>query len=190
MPRARESQTYLTPNEVADLLKVSPITVRSWASNGKLDFTMTPGGHRRFNYGDVERFASQHGIRLPGSEVRATRVLIVDDDIALAGYFRELFSTLGEEVETRVVHSGFAAGTEVIQFEPDIVLLDLMMPGMDGFEVCRAIKTNPETRDIKVYAVTGDPSPENVARILSAGAECCLSKPVSSRHLLEVLGLL
>jgi CheY-like chemotaxis protein len=69
------------------------------------------------------------------------------------------------------------------------MLLDLMMPGMDGFEVCSRLKADNATKNIRVVAMTGYPSDENVNRILAAGAECCLAKPLDREKLLAVLGL-
>ena len=73
-------------------------------------------------------------------------------------------------------------------FSPDIVLLDLMMPQMDGFEVCRMIKQG-EHKNIRVIAMSGFCSQENQQRILGEGAECCLKKPFSTTVLLTALGL-
>ncbi|MCK5092197.1 MAG: response regulator, partial [Gammaproteobacteria bacterium] len=72
---------------------------------------------------------------------------------------------------------------------PNIVLLDLMMPGLDGFEVCRQLKDNPATSAIRVIAMTGYRTEENVKRIIEAGAEECLVKPIEQDSLLELIGI-
>jgi two-component system cell cycle response regulator len=64
-----------------------------------------------------------------------------------------------------------------------------MMPGMDGFEVCRRVKNDPATATIRVIAMTGYPTEENIKRILAAGAESCMTKPVDHAELLAVLDL-
>jgi CheY-like chemotaxis protein len=110
-------------------------------------------------------------------------VLVVEDDKQLAGYLTSFIESLEAPIDSAVANDGFEAGELVHEFSPDLVLLDLMMPTMDGFSVCQRIKQNPKTRHIRVVAMTGYPSPDNVARILQAGAEACLSKPLDSKQL-------
>ena len=88
-----------------------------------------------------------------------------------------------------VAKSGFEAGQKIYVFAPHIVLLDLMMPGLDGFNVCHQIKNNPVTRGIDVVAITGFHTPENADRIIAAGARACLGKPVDLALLTRELGL-
>jgi len=178
----------LTPQQVAELLMVSPVTVRQWAQKGELKALITPGGHRRFRLRDVERFGQQRGISLQLRD-EVQRILVVDDDPQLSGYLVELLGSLSEPIETEVAKDGFDAGRKVLTFRPDIVLLDLMMAGLDGFEVCRRLKQDPATRDVRIIAMTGYPSPGNIERICAAGAEACLAKPISVQALLDAIGL-
>lgn len=179
---------FLTPRETARLLRVSPITVRSWANKGMLHAEITPGGHRRFAIREVERLAREYGItlaRLPVQQL--TKILIVDDDQPFARYLVELLEGWPEPVMVEMVHDGFDAGRKVHTFAPDVVLLDLMMPGVDGFEVCRRIKQDPATRDIRVIAISGYLTPENMQLIRECGAECSLGKPLDAKKLTEAI---
>lgn len=181
------TKRYLTPNEVAELLMVAPNTVRVWSEKGMLQAQTTAGGHRRFRASDVERFLRERGGEPPAD--RPLRVLIVDDDAALARYLTAWLSGLEErKVITAAAANGFAAGHMFHAFNPDVILLDLMMPGVDGFQACRQIKADPLGAAIRIIAMTGDPSPENVAAILAAGAEECLAKPIDEDRLLALLG--
>lgn len=179
---------YLTPNDVGKLLMVSPITVRQWAQKGELPSLATPGGHRRFLREDLIRFAKRRGLSLalPGSD--EPRILVVDDDEPFAAYLLDLFAVLDKPVVTDIAHDGFEAGRKVQTFQPHIVLLDLMMPGINGFEVCRSLKEDPSTSATRVIAMTGYSSSENRARILAAGAEQCLAKPFDRTTLLDAIG--
>lgn len=180
---------YLTPGSVAKILSVSPVTVRQWAQKGMLKSRVTAGGHRRFSLEDVKKFASAYGHTLAeDADSSEARILIIDDDKQLSGYLRELLTTLPYNIEVEVADDGFSAGSMVLQFKPDIILLDLMMPGMDGFQVCKRLKAGQITRDIRVIAMTGFPSKENVNRILLEGAEACLNKPVSKDTILDAIG--
>ena len=130
----------------------------------------TPGGHRRFMVDEIERFASEHHISLPGDAANDLRVLIVDDDEHISSYLAELMSKIGEaqglNLQTELAADGFDAGIKVLRFQPHAILLDLLMPGMDGFEVCRCLKDDPTTRAIRIIAVTAFPTNENIERII------------------------
>lgn len=89
----------------------------------------------------------------------------------------------GYEIET--ASNGFKAGLKVMEFMPGLIILDLIIPGMDGFEVCGKIKRSLRTANIKVLAVTGFDTPENRARILEAGADDFLSKPLDNKSLMQ-----
>ncbi|GMQ87325.1 MAG: response regulator [Gammaproteobacteria bacterium] len=184
----KKGKSYLTPNDVARLLMVSPVTVRQWAQKGSLSALTTPGGHRRFLRHDVERFARERGVALQPPEGDALRILIVDDDKQLAGFLVELFANQDEPVSTQTAHDGFEAGAKVQTFRPHIMLLDLMMPELDGFGVCRQMQQDPNTKAVRIIAMTGYYTAGNVQRILAAGAEACLPKPLPNDDLLEAIG--
>ncbi len=192
MPRNNPDKRYLTPGEVAEALLVSPATVRQWAASGRLPAELTPGGHRRFLREEVEAFAERRRGEGESSErekanTETKRVLIVDDDQPLCRYLAVLLTALDGELETETAFDGFEAGLKVASFRPHLLLLDLYMPGMDGFEVCRRIKENPETRAIEVVAISSQLSEENRRRILAAGASRCLAKPLDETTLRSLL---
>ncbi|MDH5393229.1 MAG: response regulator [Gammaproteobacteria bacterium] len=177
----------LTPNEVAEILLVSPTTVRFWAHKGALKALTTPGGHRRFNYEDVEAFAHSRGMDLQ-RKTNTTRILIVDDEVVLGEFLVEFFKSI-EGVETEVANYSFEAGLKYKSFKPQVVLLDIMMPGLNGFQVCKMMKADPAYKDVRVIAMTGYPSAENIEKILAAGAEVCMEKPIDTEQLLSLLEL-
>lgn len=177
-------KSYLTPNQVAEMLMVSPITVRGWALRGLLKAEVTPGGHRRFLIQEVERFARE---RNSHDKQRSQRILIVDDNQSLARYLQDFL--VANAFSTETAFDGFDAGWKMQSFQPDILLLDLMMPRLNGFDVCRHVRQNPETRHVRVLAMTGYPSPSNESRILAEGAECCLNKPIDEASLLGAIAV-
>ena len=190
MKKSATQKTHLTPHEVAELLMVNPVTVRQWAARGLLRSMATPGGHRRFLLSDVEEFARSRGStpRTDGTG-RPERVLIVDDDTQVSRMVAELIRTRAPGVSFEIANDGFEAGAKVEYFRPHALVLDLMMPGMDGFEVCKRLRARPTLHHIHIVAVTGSYSPENIARILEAGANACLPKPFDSERLLAALHL-
>jgi excisionase family DNA binding protein len=179
-----DNKPYLMPSEAAKLLMVSPITVRAWAQKGLLPSETTHGGHRRFLRETVEQFAKQCKTVPQRNDLR---VLIVDDDKQVAGFLVEWLTGLDQPFIVSAATDGFEAGRKVHTFEPDIILLDLMMPELDGFAVCRQIKADPDTSDIRVIAMTGYSCPENEQRILEVGAEICIPKPLDTKVLLGLL---
>ena len=176
---------FLTPNEAASLLMVSPITVRHWAQKGLLQAHTTVGGHRRFSRDVIEAFARERGIELPRVQ---QRLLIVDDNRELNAYLAALFGAHVPELDIISAYDGFEAGRQVAAHRPTVVLLDIMMPGIDGIEVCRTLKQDPEFTDIRVVAMTGYYTPELEKKILAAGAEVLLKKPFSSDDVLRHCG--
>jgi len=178
-----------TPAEVAEMLMVSPVTVRQWAKRGELKAVTTPGGHRRFLRHELEQFAHERNLVLKLEEWSGLRILIVDDDVQLSGYLEEFLGTCPGIADVAVANDGFSAGTMIYSFKPHLLLLDLMMPGMDGFAVCKQLKSGYTTRNVRVIGMTGFYSDENVERILAAGAEVCLKKPFDKDELMKAIGL-
>lgn len=192
MLESSDKTRYLTPNEAAARLMISPVTLRHWALAGKLAFVTTPGGHRRFAEEEVERFAAQHqqtmAKAIPDDDGKK-RILIVDDDIQLSEYLAELLRGLPVAVQTEVANDDFEVGQKILSFRPHVVLLDLMMPGLNGFGVCHKIKDNPATRDIRVIVMSSYITPENTQKAMQAGAEVCLAKPLDTAQLFNTIML-
>lgn len=184
------NKEWLTPNEVAELLLVSPVTVRQWAQKGKLEARTTAGGHRRFSMDAVRRFAIAEGMasRLKGKGNRS--ILVVDDDDHLNRFLVELFKSRDGGALVESARDGFEAGSKVHQVMPDVVLLDIMMPGMDGFQVCESLKADVDTMHIQVIAMSGYHSEENEQRVLNAGADRFLKKPFTNKEVLQACGFL
>jgi excisionase family DNA binding protein len=178
-----EKTKYLTPNQVADLLMVKPITVRKWAQNGELKAALTPGGHRRFLPDDVNDFLAQRKKSNRPKKSNSPKILIVDDDAQVSSYLSDFLALDFPNYTTEIAMNGYEAGFKILDFNPSLVLLDLMMPGIDGYQVCEQIKSNPNTRHIRVIAMTGFSSEDNIERIKNAGAEYCLQKPISKTEL-------
>ncbi|MDD5387941.1 MAG: response regulator [Gallionellaceae bacterium] len=188
MASVASGKPYLTPNEAAALLMVAPATLRVWADKGLLKAHTTAGGHRRFLREDVDNFQRERDQINPHSAGECLRILIVDDETSLTRYLTALLKDIAG-THTATAGDGFSAGHLVHTFHPDVVLLDLMMDGLDGFQVCRQIKSDASTRHIRVIAITGYPTTENIERILAAGAETCLPKPLDEAKLLALLEL-
>lgn len=190
MPRSRVASTeYLTTFNVAKLLGVTPPTVVNWIDAGILHAHRTPGGHRRVAAKDLIVFARAHAYPLPvgfGVEDKPRRILVVDDQREFTSVVVEYLHTSGAWI-TEVADSGFAAGLAVAQFKPDIILLDIRMPDVNGFEVLARLKADEATRHIPVVACTGDKDPGLVAQVRASEFVALVEKPVRLKRLEELL---
>jgi excisionase family DNA binding protein len=185
----REKAVFTT-FEAAKLCHVSPLSIINWVNAGRLPAFRTPGGHRRIRREDLARFMRENGIPLP-EELRdgsgRARVLVVDDESGIREVIAESLSRRATPYEVMTAADGFEAGRLVATFRPDVVLLDLRMPGLDGFQVCRTIKGDSETASTVVIAMTGYHTQETEARILECGALRCLCKPLEPSAVATVI---
>jgi excisionase family DNA binding protein len=175
------SKTVFTTFEAAKLCHVSPLSIINWVNAGRLSAFRTPGGHRRIRRDDLIRFMRDNDIPLPdalkqGSGKRS--VLVVDDEPAIRELLMQHLTTRSRAYDVLGAADGFEAGRLITTARPDVVLLDLRMPGLDGFQVCRQIKADTETAATIVIAMTGFHSPETETQILGCGAIRCFAKPI------------
>ncbi len=182
-------KTNLSDEEVTALLMASPITVCEWLQRGMLHVRIDVGGHRHFGLQDVHHFAREQSIGLSRPDRGRLRILIVEGDRRVSRLLVSLFDGSSATLEVCAVHDAFEAGRKMLTFRPDVVLLDFHLPRHDGFEICRRIKTDPASQGVRVIALTRSDDVALKQRILMAGAEACVPKPLSSRVLFETLGL-
>jgi len=167
-------------------MMVTPVTVRQWAQKGIIKALTTPGGHRRFLRKDIEALARRYQGTI---NISQPRIMIVDDDEQFLELYKGLLESAPIPATVETALNGFDAGSKVRSFKPHSVLLDLNMPGLDGYAVCKQIKADSATVSIRIIAVTGNASTEIVQRIVDLGAERCLEKPLDKNELLQILGL-
>jgi excisionase family DNA binding protein len=180
-----DHKPVLTTGDVASHCHVSQETVANWINGGQLKAYKTPGRHRRIRLGDFREFLVEHGMPPLGPSPSAPsqrRVLVVDDDPAVVKLIVRLLEK-NDRCETATAADGFEAGIQIARFRPDLVILDLMMPHLDGFKVCSSIRLAPETSDLAVLVVTGYDDDENLQRAREAGADYCMTKPLSMESL-------
>jgi len=191
MVEQAKAKTIYTTHEVSRLLQVNPRSVINWIEQSLLPSYRTPGGHRRIRRDDLLAFLKKHQIPTPASLVDGTfSVLIVDDDQEVSGMLKTFFQKQGE-YEVSTASDGITALMEVGRLKPDLLVLDIMLPGIDGVEVCRRIKGNSVNKT-SIIAISGVDS--NEKRILQAGADAFMLKPVDldrvhieARRLLRIL---
>lgn len=180
---------YLSPGETAEIFKVTPASLRGWTNKGTIRAETTRGGHRRYPVSEVFRLARMKGVDLDPSLFMSVRLLIIDSDVEHGEAMRHSLSDVDGISEVALTHDCFMAGCLVTQFKPDVVLLDLKLPGIDSSHVCSFIKHDHQTRFIRVIAMCRNCSKQQQKQILDLGAEVCLSKPLSDVQLKQAMGL-
>ena len=170
-----------TTQEVSKLLQVNPRSVINWIEQALLNSYRTPGGHRRISRDDLLAFLRKHQIPIPSALTEEKlKVLIVEDEDSIV----KILTTFFERQNAYEVSSaldGITALIDIGRSHPDLIVLDILIPGVDGLEVCRRIKANPSNRTA-IIAMSGRPEVES--QILQAGADCFLPKPLDLDRLL------
>ncbi len=163
---------------IAKICQVAPITVGRWIEEGKLPYFTTGGGHRRVWSHDLVKFLKAHNYPVPKDAKFSLKqsVIVVDDDAATRKLIRKILEKDFPEVEIHEATNGFQAGEMVSSKAPSLVILDIFLPGMDGFDVCQQIRQNKALKKVKVLAISGDPSKETRDKILKAGADTFIEK--------------
>ncbi|MDH4208758.1 MAG: response regulator [Anaerolineae bacterium] len=182
---------FLTTGDVAEYCEVTSAAVLKWIGAGKLPGFTTPGGHYRILRADFKDFLTRYGMFVDsgyfGKGTAKKRILIVDDELSVVTFIEEALRLEGK-YELAVATDGVDAGQQVATFEPDLIVLDIMLPGMDGFEVCRRVKSAAATEHVKVLCVTGFATEENIEKILHIGADDYLAKPLKLKELQDKVG--
>jgi len=165
-------------------------TVINWIKQGKLAAHKTLGGHRRVEKTELIDFLKKHKIPLPDELFKEwiCRILIVDDDKTVVSMLTNLINKKYSHCVISSAMDGFEAGRQVLSFKPDLIILDLRLPEVDGFEICRKLKSGPQTKHIKILAITGYHTEGTKKKILSYGADAYLPKPFDNKEFIENVG--
>jgi CheY-like chemotaxis protein len=190
-------QDLLKISEMAQKADVLVSTIRYYTDIGLLKAAMTTeGGHRLYEevptmdrLGKIKKMVAK-GLTLPEiqaqieQEIATKKILVVDDESEVVDFIRDVVAdTIPSQFES--ASDGFTAGRLIHSFAPDLVILDLLLPGVDGFQVCKMIRQDPETKGAKILAVTGYDSPEIRNKIIDSGADDYLGKPLEYNPTLD-----
>ena len=177
----------LTTGEIADLCHVHLRTALQWIHDGKLKAYRTPGNHSRVKVEDFIGFLKQYNMPIPetlSGRGNSRKVLIVDDDENMVSSMRRLFKK-EPHFEIEAAYDGFEAGIKLLLFKPDLVILDMKMPGMNGYEVAQKIKHSANCEHTKIIGVSAYFEDIDKERLREVGVECCFDKPFNPGELIE-----
>jgi excisionase family DNA binding protein len=184
-------KTVFTTGEAAKICKVSQQTIIRCFDSGQLKGFRVPGSRfRRIPREQLYAFMRDNGIPTDALESGKRKVLIVDDDQELVELIVDVLEKDGR-FEVRSVNNGFDAGMMVKEYHPDLIVLDVMLPDINGKEVCQRVRTDKSMDDVRIICISGMVEDEKIEDLKSSGANDFLHKPFEVETLIErMCGLL
>lgn len=174
-----------TTGEAADICRVSQQTIIRCFDSGRLKGFRVPGSKfRRIPRQNLIKFMRENSIPLDNLDSGKKKVLIVDDDAEIVELISDILSQDGR-FELRTASSGYEAGMATQQFRPDLILLDYMLPDVNGNVVCQTIRSNPEFESTRIIIVSGVIKQEEIDQLLKSGAQDFIKKPFSISELTD-----
>ena len=178
-------KTVFTTGEAAKICKVSQQTIIRCFDSGQLKGFRVPGSRfRRIPRESLFRFMKDNSIPTDALESGKRGILVVDDDQAIVDLITDVLAG-DARFETRVVNNGFGAGMLAKEYHPDLMILDVMLPDINGKSVCELIRADPTMQDIKIICISGLVEEDKVQELRDAGADDFLHKPLDIDELMR-----
>ena len=166
-----------TTGEAAEICRISQQTIIRCFDAGRLEGFRVPGSRfRRIPRQSLVKFMKENKIPLDSIESGKRKVLIVDDDAEIIELIVDVLNRDGR-FETKTASSGYEAGMATQRFRPELILLDYMLPDVNGNVVCQTIRKNPEFESIRIIIVSGVVKQDEIAQLLKSGAQDFIRKP-------------
>ncbi|MBL4886151.1 MAG: response regulator [Planctomycetaceae bacterium] len=177
-------KTVFTTGEAAKICKVSQQTIIRCFDSGQLKGFRVPGSRfRRIPRDILFRFMKENGIPTDALESGKRKALIVDDDVELVELIRDVMLADGR-FDIRVANNGFDAGMMVKEYHPDIIILDVMLPDINGKEVCQRVRNDKSMDDVRIICISGMVEREKIDELKEAGANEFMQKPFETDQLM------
>lgn len=174
-----------TTGEAAEICKVSQQTIIRCFDSGRLTGFRVPGSRfRRIPRKDLLQFMKSNDIPTDALESTKRRVLVVDDDEQIIELFLDVLSR-DDRFEVKSARTGYDAGMMTEQFRPHLVLLDYLLPDINGNLVCDRIRSNPELAGTKIIVISGVVNQDEIDTLLRSGADDFVKKPFNIEKLIE-----
>jgi two-component system, OmpR family, response regulator VicR len=176
----------LSTGDIARYCHTGITQVNRWIKSGELNAIQNPGGHYRVTKESFREFLERNGMPVVEEFFRKPRkrILIVDDDPAVIKAYSMLLKNRYDSVELETASDGYEALIKAGSFKPDLLILDIRMPRVNGLEVCRRLRGDSNTKGIKILAITAHSESYNHDTVLAAGADEYLLKPINMETLL------
>ena len=180
------TKTVFTTGEAAKICKVSQQTIIRCFDNGQLKGFRVPGSKfRRIPREMLYKFMKDNGIPTDALESGKRKVLIVDDEPDIVDMISRALEEDGR-FEMRIAANGFDAGMMVKEYRPDLIVLDVMLPDINGKEVCHRVRADSTLEDVRILCISGMIEEDKIQELRLAGADAFLHKPFDiNEELLE-----
>lgn len=169
---------------------VAAVTVGRWITEGKMPAYKTAGGHHRVWAQDLVHFFRKQNIPIPDELNTSTRVLVVDDDYAVRRTIKGTIKRKFPEMKVYEAVDGYDLGHKVATIKPDLIILDIRLPDIDGYKVCRMIRADKNIKKIHILAISGFDKENSKTKSLQAGADDFLPKPFGAQELIQKINQL
>jgi excisionase family DNA binding protein len=178
-------KTVFTTGEAAKICKVSQQTIIRCFDNGQLKGFRVPGSRfRRIPREALYKFMKDNGIPTDALESGKRKVLLVDDDVELVELMTKVLEEDGR-FEVRVATTGFDAGMMVKEYRPDLIVLDVMLPDINGKEVCHRVRADSTLEDVRILCISGMIEEDKIQELKLSGADDFLHKPFDIEELID-----
>ena len=178
-------KTVFTTGEAAKICKVSQQTIIRCFDNGQLKGFRVPGSRfRRIPREALYKFMRDNGIPTDALESGKRKVLLVDDDAELVEVMNKFLEEDGR-FEVRIASNGFDAGMMVKEYRPDIIVQDVMLPDINGKEVCHRVRADSTLEDVRILCISGMIEEDKIQELRLAGADKFLHKPFDVEELID-----
>jgi excisionase family DNA binding protein len=178
------SKQVFTTGEAAEICKISQQTIIRCFDSGRLRGFRVPGSRfRRIPREELIRFMRENNIPTDELEGGKRRILVVDDDEQIVDLFVDVLSH-DDRFEVKTATTGYEAGALTESFRPDLMILDYMLPDINGNMVCRSVRAKPELRDTKIIVVSGVVNQNEIDALMRDGANEFVKKPFNIEKLL------
>jgi excisionase family DNA binding protein len=178
-------KTVFTTGEAAKICKVSQQTIIRCFDSGQLKGFRVPGSRfRRIPRNELYQFMRENGIPTDALESGKRKILVVDDDLELVELITDMLDKDGR-FEVRSVNNGFDAGMMVKEYHPDLLVLDVMLPDINGKEVCQRVRNDPTMDDVKIVCISGMVEQDKIEDLRTSGADDFLQKPFEVDQLVD-----
>lgn len=184
-PEELRTKQVFTTGEAADACGVSQQTIIRCFDAGRLSGFRVPGSRfRRIPRSELVRFMKENSIPLDRLGGGKRRVLVVDDDEQIVELFVDVLDRDGR-FEVRTAGTGYDAGMLTREFMPELMILDYMLPDINGNVVCRTVRQSPDLASMKIVIVSGVVNQDEINDLLSAGADEFVKKPFNIEKLMS-----
>ncbi len=178
-------KTVFTTGEAAKICKVSQQTIIRCFDSGALKGFHVPGSRfRRIPRESLIAFMKENNIPTDALESGKRKILVVDDNPDLVELLVKVLESDGR-FETRTANNGFLAGMLVREYRPDLIILDVMLPDINGRDVCRFVRNDKSLEAVKIICVSGEVEEDKIGELREAGADEFIPKPFNMDNLID-----